>query len=637
MSQDSEAKRQPGTSSRIEAIRRNSDTEDERRALKKAKFLQREQIYIDNLPSCEAYERSYMHRDVISHLQMTKTQFLITVSVDGYIKFWKKTATGIEFVKSFKSHVGPIEDISITSSGSELASIARVDRSAKIFDVVNFDMINMFSLEFEPGCVEWINTSAIGAENLLISDSNSPRIYVFDARQSSSQPKRVLDQFHSATVCRMRYNPEFNVVISADKNGILEYWTCNEDQYESPRSPLVSFKSVADTDLSEFVSKDQDSKIMLHDLTFSSNGQYFATTSSDRKIRVFKFSTGKLLRIFDESLEKLEAMHKEEPIMTNIDFARKIAIERELVKTNMIRCEKVIFDNSGNFIVFPTMTGAKICNWRTQRLIRSFGREETNFRPLCLSLFQGLIFEKMIRKVNIDSLETGISDPTLYSTSYKRNRFYCFSNRYFEETTSDEMGGGKTVIKDRDIFNEKPSREEALSATDITDRGQIEPPSRKQVYESAIIHTTLGDIHLRLYPDKAPKACENFCAHAKGNYYNNHIFHRVIKQFMIQTGDPTGTGAGGESIWEDEFEDEFNEDLKHDKPFTVSMANCGPNTNGSQFFITVSPCPFLDGKHTIFGKVTRGMDVCLNISKVKTNPKTDKPYEDIKIVNIKPY
>ena len=113
---------------------------------------------------------------------------------------------------------------------------------------------------------------------------------------------------------------------------------------------------------------------------------------------------------------------------------------------------------------------------------------------------------------------------------------------------------------------------------------------RKQILGThAILRTTSGDIHIRLLPDVAPKAVENFVTHAKNGYYDNLIFHRVIKGFMIQTGCPFGDGTGGESIWGDDFEDEVTREIRHDRPYTVSMANAGPNTNGSQFFITVVP------------------------------------------------
>lgn len=154
-----------------------------------------------------------------------------------------------------------------------------------------------------------------------------------------------------------------------------------------------------------------------------------------------------------------------------------------------------------------------------------------------------------------------------------------------------------------------------------------------KVYENAILHSSMGDIHIKLFTKETPKTCENFCVHSKSGYYNGHIFHRVIKGFMIQTGDPTGTGMGGESIWGGEFEDEFHPNLRHDRPYTVSMANAGPNTNGSQFFVTVCPTPWLDNKHTVFGRVVRGMEVVQNISHVKVN-KTDKPHDDITIISV---
>jgi peptidylprolyl isomerase len=119
----------------------------------------------------------------------------------------------------------------------------------------------------------------------------------------------------------------------------------------------------------------------------------------------------------------------------------------------------------------------------------------------------------------------------------------------------------------------------------------------------AVLETNSGNIEIELMPDIAPKAVENFITHIKNGYYNGLIFHRVIRKFMIQGGDPTGTGRGGESIWEKPFEDEFSPKVTFDKPFLLAMANAGKNTNGSQFFITTVPTPHLNGYHTIFGKI----------------------------------
>ncbi len=144
----------------------------------------------------------------------------------------------------------------------------------------------------------------------------------------------------------------------------------------------------------------------------------------------------------------------------------------------------------------------------------------------------------------------------------------------------------------------------------------------------AVIQTNMGTIEIELFADKTPKTVENFVGLAEKGYYDGVIFHRVITDFMIQGGDPTGTGRGGNSLWGAPFADEIVPSLKHEEPGILSMANAGPNTNGSQFFITVVPTPWLDGKHTVFGKVITGMNVVYDISKVKTAA-GDKPVADV--------
>ena len=179
----------------------------------------------------------------------------------------------------------------------------------------------------------------------------------------------------------------------------------------------------------------------------------------------------------------------------------------------------------------------------------------------------------------------------------------------------------------------------------------------------ATMKTTLGDIKILLFPDAAPKAVENFVTHAKNGYYNGIIFHRVLPDFMIQGGDPTGTGRGGESVWGRSFEDEFSVDY-HNIRGALSMANAGPGTNGSQFFIVqakevdgglisqmeqlsdrgfpadcvedykqLGGTPWLDFKHTVFGQVVEGMETVDAIADVETGY-ADKPIEDVSIIGI---
>ncbi|MBI3322574.1 MAG: peptidylprolyl isomerase [Candidatus Omnitrophica bacterium] len=168
------------------------------------------------------------------------------------------------------------------------------------------------------------------------------------------------------------------------------------------------------------------------------------------------------------------------------------------------------------------------------------------------------------------------------------------------------------------------------------EKEKVQPAAKtEQPKENTMVtlETNQGVIEIQLLPEAAPKACENFIGLAEKGYYNGLIFHRVIKQFMIQGGDPTGTGTGGQSLWGKPFEDEFDKSVRFDKPGILAMANAGPRTNGSQFFITTAPTPWLNDKHTIFGEVVKGMDVVKKIEQTPTAGQ-DKPKEPQKILKV---
>lgn len=151
------------------------------------------------------------------------------------------------------------------------------------------------------------------------------------------------------------------------------------------------------------------------------------------------------------------------------------------------------------------------------------------------------------------------------------------------------------------------------------------------VASEVVFETTQGKIVFALKPEVAPKACENFEGLVKKGYYDGITFHRIIKNFMIQGGDPTGTGRGGQSIYGQPFEDEFKPNVMFNKAGILAMANAGRNTNGSQFFITTVPTPHLNGRHTIFGEVIEGMDVVHKLENVVTDGR-DMPMQPQKIL-----
>lgn len=148
--------------------------------------------------------------------------------------------------------------------------------------------------------------------------------------------------------------------------------------------------------------------------------------------------------------------------------------------------------------------------------------------------------------------------------------------------------------------------------------------------KTAVFETNKGNFEIGLFTEKAPITTNNFIELVDSGFYNDLIFHRVIKGFMLQGGDPNGDGTGGPGY---EIKDEFHAELKHDSEGILSMANSGPNTGGSQFFITLAPTPWLDGKHAVFGKVISGMDVIKKIENVQVGAQ-DKPVEDVIITKI---
>jgi len=582
---------------------------------RKKRVLEYESVYLDNLPCGINYERSFMHRDVVTHVAVTPTDFVITASQDGHIKFWKKQEVSVEFVKHFRAHLGTINDIAVNATGSLLATVAS-DKAVKVFDIVNFDMINMLKLDYIPTCAAWIHKPGDAINEIAVAEDDSTSIHVYDGKGSADHLKTL--KLHMKPVVVICYCHQADIVISGDKGGMVEYWSGSGQDHAFPRR--AQFESKVDTDLYEFAKN----KTFPLNMTISPTGQMVVMMGEDRKIRMFRLLTGKLVFVIDESLGHYSELQQVKQVLPPMEFGKKISVEKDIARAGFAKYNNLVFDESGNFLLYSSLLGIKVVNTVTQKVSRLLGQRE-HLRPLALALFQGrpksmsctATTTEMEASDNPAFTDLG-TDPTLVTTAYKKNRFYLFTNRSSKDLSS--------VDNDRDVFNEKPSKEDIISAT--------EEKGAPRLYQNATIHTTVGDIHLDLFPRECPKTVENFCVHARNGYYNGHIFHRVIRQFMIQTGDPLGTGTGGESIWGGEFEDEFSLKLRHDRPYTLSMANAGPNTNGSQFFVTVVPTPWLDNKHTVFGRVCRGMEVVQNIGSLKSHPKTDKPYDEVSMVSV---
>ncbi|KAL7561883.1 hypothetical protein ACA910_014258 [Epithemia clementina (nom. ined.)] len=426
----------------------------------------------------------------------------------------------------------------------------------------------------------------------------------------------------------------------------------------------IQYTSKLDTDLYALVKK----KTFAIDIAITCTTNqtcYFAVYSQDDRIRIFDFKTASIAISYDERLKTYDKIYSKPPfLLDSMEYGTRAAKERQMQKEYADRNAHhgpsiLSFDVTGKYLVVSTMMGVKVIDWHPKRhklvcMIGNSDASQLRFTNLCLCPGPPKIDTQMElarRQQNDKGAGAAISvndnkkstttevagvvkktDALLIALAYQQRRLYVFS----QYDVVDDPEAPTDILTRRDIWNEAPTAQDyitAASASAGSGSETIQQYLKSATTVKAILRTTMGDIHLQLFAKQTPKTIENFVGHARSHYYDNVIFHRVLKGFMIQTGDPLGDGTGGESIWGGDFNDEFVPGLRHDRPFVLSMANAGPNTNGSQFFITTVPCPWLDQKHTVFGRVVRGMDVCTLIENVKTDHR-DKPLVDIRIISI---
>lgn len=485
---------------------------------KKKRKLPHEALYVGALPKGGRYSKSLMHKDQVATVTVAQSpvDFIITTSIDGVVKFWKKVVGSIEFAKEYHAHDGRIEHCALSADGRYFATAGNEnDKTVKFYDVVTFDLLSMIELETAPLCICWVHGR--GAAPLL-AVAVGQGIRLFEGGGENRIPLKTLDSIHRTAITTMAFNPMYDCVVSADVSGMVEYWQPH-DNYEKP-SNVFAMKS--STNLFDF----KKTRSAPSCIAISPSGQQFATWSfPDRRVRVFDFSTGKLYRSYDESLNTITEMQQAGTALQKleeVEFGRRMATERELENPVVRPRVNVVFDESGHFILYGSLSGIKVVNTLTNRVVKVYGKEEP-FRAVHLAVYQGQPQKKGIMTVAMAASSNPLlqeaeqRDPVIFATGLAKVRFYMFTDE--EEISRSE----------RDVHNERPQiRSKQPTAAKKTESGS-----------EAVLHTTYGDILLKLFPSAAPKAVENFVTHARNGYYNNTIFHRVIRKFMIQVSQIT--------------------------------------------------------------------------------------------------
>jgi peptidylprolyl isomerase domain and WD repeat-containing protein 1 len=537
---------------------------------------------LSRLPSSEMYHRPYMHADHVQFVASSRRHdFFATLSGDGAVKFWHRVEGDLEFVKGITAQDGAFHSCSVSPDGDLLATGSRNGR-VSVFDICSFSLASKFDFR-TPLRVTLCFVGAGPIGRLAVAFSGDPAVRIVDALEqppgdAAPATLRLLSGIHRSPTSCMQFIDEWRAVVSCDCDGLLEFWR------PDGREPPFAYTLKTDTDLYLMA------QASLAAVSVAASRTHIAVCCSDWAVRVFDIASGRLVRMIPDDLGRDDCFGIDAD-----EFAARAAAEREYRRANSYFA--VAFDETGETLVVPSIVGIKFIALTSGALVRVIGRVEKNERFNSVALLQA----------------GGV--PMAAATAFERQRFYLFTNRAPESAK-------------RDVFNERAAKERLVQTIKPRKAGTAAWPA------VATLHTTMGSIKFRMFPGECPLAVENFVTHARRGYYDNIRIHRVVRDFCIQTGDPTWSGTGGQSTWGGTFEDEFPDGgNRFDRPGMVGMANTGKNSNGSQFFITTVAVDSLSGKHTCWGEVVDGMD---NVKAIELVPVDNyrHPLQEIKLVNI---
>lgn len=528
----------------------NSFHEDKRRVQSSAsKSISTKQL--EEIPSTAHYQISFMHKATVTHLvSSTRHGYVITACEEGIVKFWKRTASVIpddknqpsggirkgeepstpclEFVKSFTAHIGPLAALCLDPAEDTVASIGREDGLIKLYDISTFDATAMIKTAIGSfgRAATFLHDSS---KELLLAIGNSANGSILIYSVSTLELVQTLS-LHSKPVTSMAYNSQHRCCVSGDEQGILEVWDCTVgtkpgEVVGAPCSIVrnqLEFPSKMDTDLYSLAKK------KTYPRCISMSLRYFVVYGADDKIRIFQLSTGKIVVRYDERL----TVYENNSTIDSMELGNRAAREREMEEQKDAPSQLVQMDPSEQYILVSTVIGIKIIDFKRNKMVRLIGKADASqlrFLSFCLCLGDAKMNEQMqLARGTGTSTAVGDkkneNDSLVVALAYHQRRFYVFSH----VDPFQDPDGGDDMLASRDVWNEAPTAQDQLLVSDAVRVGGAQSLSNSK----AILRTTMGDIHIKLFPEVS-KTVENFCGHARSGYYDGVIFHRVISNFML--------------------------------------------------------------------------------------------------------
>ncbi|KAI0560472.1 Cyclophilin type peptidyl-prolyl cis-trans isomerase/CLD [Gracilaria domingensis] len=548
-----------------------------------------------HLPKGPSYQRSYMMRRPVQCL-FTSSSSITVASLDASLTFWARSTSPpgspsrtnnrsdvqsavnsarakLHFVKRLLAHKAPLLATALSRRADQLLTTSATDGTLKLFSTPTFELLHVLSLSFDAGPV-LLHIELQSTRIALVSHRKSPNVACFTLPEL--QFRSDLTSPHAKPLSLATYNHTYSAVISIDEANVIDYWAVartGTSYQASVDIPQLQFRSKLRTHLFYFARN----ALVASALNVSPRGSQFVVVDQSCRIHIFQFLTGLRLSMVDLSLTAIRAAVTNNEYETfglnNQHFEDRLACETLLRKHEQMRAQNnVVFDETGQYVLYATVLGIHMIHVSSTSTVFIFGLNEHRYRFVNVSICAADTIDRD------NGIPTSLQ-PLVVASAFDSQRIFLF-------------GAAQVSEKGRDVMNEPlytASQSLSASPTELSNK-KLSP---EQLPKRVTLHTSLGDIMLQLFAQQAPKTVQNFTTHARNGYYDGVIFHRVIRGFMVQSGDPDGDGTGGESIWGAEFEDEINPSLEHEVG-SLSMANAGPNTNGSVSHVYLTCFPTLE-------------------------------------------